>query len=76
MAERRQEILDLARQRPIPPGRGLPTYQEPGSKNTGPLTVYVFNRTGIVSVPGRSPTGQPDSRLKQFMPKIETKQRY
>jgi len=49
MAERRQEILDLARQRPIPPGRGLPAYQEPGSKNTGPLTVYVFNRTGIVS---------------------------
>jgi len=45
MAESCQEILDLACQRPIPHGRGLPACQGSGSGITTQLTVCVFNRT-------------------------------
>jgi len=45
MAESCQEILDLACQRPIPHGRGLPACQGSGGAAEAKLTVCVFNRT-------------------------------
>lgn len=45
MAEPCQEILNLACQKPIPPGPGLPAWQEPNSKIRMQHTFCVFNRT-------------------------------